>query len=452
MMEKLAIIFLVQFLCGINGHATSFTFIPSAQEFEDIFSPLWKQLEEHKNPEMFGLSAEVNFPAIKAFLLERYQVQYTSSPCQCGKRNDDNERTTKIVQGEEAQPHEFPWQAVILFQNRLACGGTLISNKWILTAEHCFRNPLTQSKLPHSLFQVILGNHNITFVEKEEIRMNISRIVRHPNYSVLNNNPQFDFSLIEMHQVIQFTREISPACLPRDDSDPFVGVDAIASGFGQLIFRGKTPKVLNYAKVKVLDNARCGKNKNIRDHHLCATGVDQFGDVSDTCRGDSGGPLVTHVNDKWTVIGVTSYGNKCGQANFPGVYARTSSVLQWIFRHTQLDSCALERDSSSWSAWTSCSGPCDSDNGVRIRKRICRNLQICNDNNAYEASTCSTEECPVRTGLSTVNGCNPTNPNVTDACLECMCHVASKCNIDKGCFDGVSFQLQLVLATIFDSV
>lgn len=52
-------------------------------------------------------------------------------------------------------------------------------------------------------------------------------------------------------------------------------------------------------------------------------------------QGDSGGPiqikmpLDTNGNMHW-ILGVTSFGIKCGRKNRPGVYTRVSSFIDWI--------------------------------------------------------------------------------------------------------------------------
>ena len=50
----------------------------------------------------------------------------------------------------------------------------------------------------------------------------------------------------------------------------------------------------------------------------------------DTCYGDGGGPLVCNDNGKAVIAGVVSWGNGCGLAYHPGVYARVTSALSWI--------------------------------------------------------------------------------------------------------------------------
>ncbi len=58
--------------------------------------------------------------------------------CPCGIENEALE--VRILNGEDASPLEFPWQASLRSRNRPDfhfCGGTLISDLWVLTAAHC---------------------------------------------------------------------------------------------------------------------------------------------------------------------------------------------------------------------------------------------------------------------------------------------------------------------------
>lgn len=44
----------------------------------------------------------------------------------------------RIVGGNETLPHEYPWQVAILDANdEISCGGSVISDRHILTAGHC---------------------------------------------------------------------------------------------------------------------------------------------------------------------------------------------------------------------------------------------------------------------------------------------------------------------------
>jgi secreted trypsin-like serine protease len=52
-------------------------------------------------------------------------------------------------------------------------------------------------------------------------------------------------------------------------------------------------------------------------------------------KGDSGGPLMKEYSDGDNVpyrylVGLTSFGAKCGTAGSPGVYTKITSYLDWI--------------------------------------------------------------------------------------------------------------------------
>ena len=92
--------------------------------------------------------------------------------------------------------------------------------------------------------------------------------------------------------------------------------------------------------MEVLSNQDCISNTNykseeIDDTMLCAAVP---GGGKDACTGDSGGPLVTVTGTgeekRMELVGVTSWGRGCGKPEFPGVYSRVTTNLDWILSVT----------------------------------------------------------------------------------------------------------------------
>ena len=72
----------------------------------------------------------------------------TDSDCGNPNRADSDKR---IVGGEKAEVAEYPWQVAVLFGDRKlfrqGCGGSLVGDKYVVTAAHC-----TNRESPSSLF------------------------------------------------------------------------------------------------------------------------------------------------------------------------------------------------------------------------------------------------------------------------------------------------------------
>lgn len=53
----------------------------------------------------------------------------------------------------------------------------------------------------------------------------------------------------------------------------------------------------------------------------------------DSCAGDSGGPLLCRdPRGRWTVFGITSFGEGCGKRGKFGIYTRLPNYVRWVHR------------------------------------------------------------------------------------------------------------------------
>ncbi|XP_071128570.1 scavenger receptor cysteine-rich domain-containing protein DMBT1-like isoform X5 [Mytilus edulis] len=242
----------------------------------------------------------------------------------------------KIVYGTVAEYGMYPWQVGVrkiyyydYFSRKkissVWCGGTIINKHWILSAAHCFDGVL-KSKIT-----IRTGDHNHKRPDDYEQEFDVEAILTHDQYD--SDTYDNDIALVKISsddgQGITFNDYVQPACLPDLDTLYRVGTLCHISGWGKTE-HGVSPNVLRKEKIPIMNTSKCRslyKHDSITTHMLCA-GYEEGG--VDTCQGDSGGPLVCQVNGRYTVLGVTSWGNGCGDAGAPGVYAHTRSLLPWI--------------------------------------------------------------------------------------------------------------------------
>ena len=83
--------------------------------------------------------------------------------------------------------------------------------------------------------------------------------------------------------------------------------------------------LLMEATVPIVAYENCSQSYGqIPSSMICAGDMSKGG--VDACQGDSGGPLTCNG----LLAGVVSWGNKCGQPNYPGVYTNVSEYYDWI--------------------------------------------------------------------------------------------------------------------------
>lgn len=243
-----------------------------------------------------------------------------------------------IVGGVKADPKEFPHMAVIGFDDdeegiRWQCGGTLVSEIFILTAAHC-----TYSVNWGEPKWVRVGDLNI-FKTNEDAKpqeRRIAEIIKYPQYK--QPSQYHDIALLRMNSRVNFDAYVRPACLPLNLEIPHQKV--IATGWGLTDSddeRGSDDLLkvtLNVVATETCNisyrNDRTVFSRGIVDNlQLCAGEVNK-----DTCQGDSGGPLSIYNREQdcmYSVVGITSIGKLCG-INIPGVYTKVYGYLSWLER------------------------------------------------------------------------------------------------------------------------
>uniref|UniRef100_A0A7M4EPT2 Coagulation factor IX n=1 Tax=Crocodylus porosus TaxID=8502 RepID=A0A7M4EPT2_CROPO len=202
---------------------------------------------------------------------------------------------TRVVGGMESKKGEIPWQVHLTNNDKGFCGGSIVNERWIVTAAHCL--------VPGAEITVVAGKP-----KKKKGALSL----------MLNSY-------------------VTPICIASKEFTNNLLKNAMGtvSGWGSLFFRGRTSHVLQVLKVPYVDRSTCLKSStfSILPNMFCA-GYQTGG--KDTCTGDSGGPHTTDIEGTWFLTGITSWGEDCAQEGKYGIYTRVSRYVKWIKEMTKL--------------------------------------------------------------------------------------------------------------------
>ncbi|XP_076387745.1 vitellin-degrading protease [Megachile rotundata] len=220
----------------------------------------------------------------------------------------------RIIGGQNTSIDKYPYQVSVQARNSHICGGSLISDQFVLTAAHCVYG---------EFFKDIRIRMKSSYTQKDGVLISNVKIMWHNLYR--DNSADYDIALIKLPTPV---KDVKPIKLADASANVPDGSNAVVTGWGRQAANGPTAAILQVATVPTINWNVCKKKfaeykLQVTERMICASNLNV---VKNVCQGDSGGPLVF----KGVQIGIVSWGDGCINRAFYGVYTRVSALNSWI--------------------------------------------------------------------------------------------------------------------------
>ncbi|XP_011705966.1 PREDICTED: chymotrypsin-1-like [Wasmannia auropunctata] len=229
----------------------------------------------------------------------------------------------KLVNGIPTTIEKNPHCVSLRIKNSHFCGGSIIDEKFILTAGHCVAL-LVQNPSLKQQATVVTGT---TYLNSGGQHYEIKNVWYHDNYNprALGRGP-YDLGLIELTGPIQFDEKTQPIKLPTKDVKK--GDSVTIAAWGSTGFRKTMHNELQKLNAGVMLPNECQTYHSLfmrihQKNEFCTLIKKGVG----LCNGDSGSGL--YDDETGCIVGLVSGGRPCAEG-YPDVYTKVYPYISWI--------------------------------------------------------------------------------------------------------------------------
>ncbi|CAG4977641.1 unnamed protein product [Parnassius apollo] len=247
-------------------------------------------------------------------------VQFSRSKSETFKKTL-SETQRGIVGGSSTSIENYPYVSALLYLSSQAyvqtCVGTIINNRAILSAAHCFYGHSASS------WRIRVGS---SYANSGGTVFTTAQIIIHPSYTQYSNDN--DVAIMHSSAAFTFSNSVRAAGIAGTNYNVADNQALWSVGWGKASSSGSFSEQLRHFESRSINLSTCQSiyvqlAMYLTDNMMCSGWLNASGNE---CQGISGGPLVHNS----VIVGIHSWGAQCQLARYPGISTRVSAYTSWI--------------------------------------------------------------------------------------------------------------------------
>lgn len=220
---------------------------------------------------------------------------------------------------------EIPFQALLKMYNdedsahETWCGGSLIHERWVLTAAHCFVNN-------EQIIEVAIGEVDANMIMPCRSVLNLRDRYIHPKFN--KTTVENDIALLKLGRMCPIKLPTLPQ--PGGSAEDLLGKKVTLSGYGltELGLSGMLKKAV--MTVVPIDECKSTGDVIVMNSAKICTKPIGNPQPSGMCDGDSGGPLFINEGGSQVLVGISSSGTSGCNDIKSNAFTRILNYTEWI--------------------------------------------------------------------------------------------------------------------------
>ncbi len=220
-----------------------------------------------------------------------------------------------VVQGTPASSLEAPW-AVRIFEYAVpSCTGSLVGSRWVLSAAHCFKEPIYA--------YLLKAGGDGTDARLRDLPA-IKEIHKKPGHG-LNS----DLALVELSADVLPAPDLAPITM--DPSLPLPPATEVSIyGWGAVAYGGRSSPRLMRMRQRISESFTHAERRFLERRPVYSSPEFVFlSGTQTTCAGDSGAGWIVSTPEGPRLVAVVSAGNHCESLSI-GTRLGTEGFMDWI--------------------------------------------------------------------------------------------------------------------------